>query len=103
LNPMNGGREVVPIFTSAGDKNRGNSSVNLFTIVGARPQFIKAAAVSRAIEFHNSRLGGSLNRNPREWPGPQTIMRGLCRLQDIKIGYRLGKGVSVDAIAIGRF
>jgi len=30
-------------------------------------------------------------------------MRGLCRFHDIGIGYRLGKGVSVDAIAIGRF
>ena len=30
-------------------------------------------------------------------------MRGLCRFHDIGIGYRLRKGVSLDAIAIGRF
>ena len=50
-----------------------------------------------------SRLGGALNRNPRDLPGPQTIMRGLCRFHDIGIGYRLGKGASLDAIAIGKF
>jgi|PlaIllAssembly_1097288.scaffolds.fasta_scaffold3842825_2 hypothetical protein len=50
-----------------------------------------------------SRLGGALNRNRRESYGAQTIMRGLCRFHDIGIGYRLRKGVSLDAIAIGRF
>ena len=32
--------------------------MKLVTIVGARPQFIKAAAVSRAIELHNKKSGG---------------------------------------------
>ena len=49
-----------------------------------------------------SRLGGALNRNRRELPGPQTIMRGLRRFHDIGIGYRLGKDRGVDGIAIGR-
>jgi UDP-N-acetylglucosamine 2-epimerase len=31
--------------------------LHLLTIVGARPQFIKAAAVSRAIREHNAVLG----------------------------------------------
>jgi hypothetical protein len=30
-------------------------------------------------------------------------MRGLCRLHDIGIGYRLGKNKPVDAISIGKF
>lgn len=35
-----------------------NTGMKLVTIVGARPQFIKAAAVSRAIERHNKKLDG---------------------------------------------
>jgi UDP-GlcNAc3NAcA epimerase len=38
-------------------KNEGGE-MKLVTIVGARPQFIKAAAVIRAIERQNKRLGG---------------------------------------------
>jgi UDP-GlcNAc3NAcA epimerase len=34
------------------------TGMKLVTIVGARPQFIKAAAVSRAIERHNKKLDG---------------------------------------------
>jgi UDP-GlcNAc3NAcA epimerase len=35
-----------------------DTGMELVTIVGARPQFIKAAAVSRAIERHNKKLDG---------------------------------------------
>jgi hypothetical protein len=50
-----------------------------------------------------SRLGGALNRNPRERPGPQTILRGHRRFRDIGLGYRIGKGEPVDALVIGVF
>jgi hypothetical protein len=50
-----------------------------------------------------SRLGGALNRNAREVPGPQTIMRGLRRFHDIGIGYRMGKGELVELFAIPDF
>jgi hypothetical protein len=50
-----------------------------------------------------SRLGGALNRNARELPGHQTILGGIRRLHDIGLGYRIGKGESVDALVIGRF
>jgi len=33
-----------------------------------------------------SRLGGALNRNAREAPGPQTLLRGLRRFHDIGLG-----------------
>jgi UDP-GlcNAc3NAcA epimerase len=33
--------------------------MKLISIVGARPQFIKAAVVSRAIENHNSKISDS--------------------------------------------
>ena len=33
-------------------------TIRIITIVGARPQFIKAAAVSRAVAAHNRRAGG---------------------------------------------
>jgi len=36
-----------------------------------------------------SRLGGGLNRNKREPPGPQTILRGLRRFHDIGLGLML--------------
>jgi hypothetical protein len=38
-----------------------------------------------------SRLGGALIRNSRELPRPQTILRGLRRIRDIGLGYRIGK------------
>ena len=33
--------------------------MKIVTIVGARPQFIKAAVVSRAIEYHNQNISGN--------------------------------------------
>ena len=39
-----------------------HASLKIVTIIGARPQFIKAASVSRAIERHNRR---SDTANPR--------------------------------------
>jgi len=47
-----------------------------------------------------SRLGGALNRNAREYPGPETILRGLRRFHDIGLGYRLGSEKHVNAIVI---
>lgn len=37
-----------------------------------------------------ARLGGALNRNSRETPGPQTMLRGLRRFYDIGLGFTLG-------------
>jgi len=37
-------------------KRAGNTTLRLMTVVGARPQFIKAAAVSRAIAAYNASL-----------------------------------------------
>ncbi len=50
-----------------------------------------------------SRLGGALNRSNKEPPGPQTLLRGLKRLQDIALGARLISGEVVDLIAAGQF
>ncbi len=50
-----------------------------------------------------SRLGGALNRSKKEPPGPQTLLRGLKRLQDIALGAQLINGKVVDLIAIGQF
>jgi hypothetical protein len=50
-----------------------------------------------------SRLGGALNRNGKEPPGPQTLLRGLKRFQDIALGAQLIKGELIDLIAVGRF
>ena len=38
---------------------------------------------------HYTRLGGALNRNSREPPGPQTIAHGLRRFHDIGQGVTL--------------
>jgi hypothetical protein len=50
-----------------------------------------------------SRLGGALNRSEKEPPGPQTLLRGLKRLQDIALGAQLINGTVVDLIGIGQF
>jgi hypothetical protein len=50
-----------------------------------------------------SRLGGALNRSKKEPPGPQTLLRGLKRLQDIALGAQLINGNVVDLIAVGQF
>jgi len=47
-----------------------------------------------------SRLGGALNRSGQEPPGPQTLLRGLKRLQDIALGAQLMNGKLFDLFAI---
>ena len=47
-----------------------------------------------------SRLGGALNRSAKEPPGPQTLLRGLRRFQDIALGSVLFTGEQIDPIAI---
>ena len=47
-----------------------------------------------------SRLGGALNRSAREVPGPQTLLRGLRRFQDISLGAILFTEELIDPIAI---
>jgi len=47
-----------------------------------------------------SRLGGALNRNPNEPPGPQTVLRGLRRFQDIALGTILFGDDPIDLVAI---
>ena len=49
-----------------------------------------------------SRLGGALNRNAREAPGPQTLLRGLRRFQDIALGSMLFAEDPIDPIAINK-
>jgi hypothetical protein len=50
-----------------------------------------------------SRLGGALCRNGKEPPGPQTLLRGLRRFQDIAFGSLLFSEEELDPIAIYRF
>ena len=47
-----------------------------------------------------SRLGGALNRSAKEPPGPQTLLRGLRRFQDIALGSILFSEEQIDSIAI---
>jgi len=47
-----------------------------------------------------SRLGGALNRSAKEPPGPQTLLRGLRRFQDIAWGSILFTEGQIDPIAI---
>ena len=49
-----------------------------------------------------SRLGGALNRSAKEVPGPQTLLRGLRRFQDIAFGSILLSEEKIDPIAIKR-
>ena len=46
-----------------------------------------------------SRLGGALNRSAKEPPGPQTLLRGLRRFQDIALGSILFTKEPIDPIA----
>ena len=46
-----------------------------------------------------SRLGGALNRSAKEPPGPQTLLRGLKRFQDIALGTRLFSDEPIDLVA----
>ena len=50
-----------------------------------------------------SRLGGALNRNSNQPPGPQTLLRGLKRFQDIALGTILLSNEPIDLIAINTF
>jgi hypothetical protein len=50
-----------------------------------------------------SRLGGALNRSGNEPPGPQTLLRGLRRLQDIALGTILFSDETLDLVAISKF
>ena len=47
-----------------------------------------------------SRLGGALNRSAKEPPGPQTLLRGLKRFQDIALGTILLGDKQIDLVAI---
>ena len=50
-----------------------------------------------------SRLGGALNRSAKEPPGPQTLLRGLKRFQDIAFGSILFSDETLDLVAINKF
>ena len=50
-----------------------------------------------------SRLGGALNRSGKEPPGPQTLLRGLKRFQDIALGTILFSNEPIDVIASNQF
>ena len=50
-----------------------------------------------------SRLGGALNRSGKEPPGPQTLLRGLKRFQDIALGTILFRDEHIDLVAIKQF
>jgi hypothetical protein len=50
-----------------------------------------------------SRLGGALQRNAREPPGPQTLSRGLRRLHDMLWGQRLLSAESLATVANENF
>jgi hypothetical protein len=47
-----------------------------------------------------SRLGGALNRSAKEPPGPQTLLRGLKRFQDIALGTILFSDEPIDLVAM---
>jgi len=50
-----------------------------------------------------SRLGGALNRSGKEPPGPQTLLRGLRRFNDISLGSILFNDETGDLIALNQF
>ena len=50
-----------------------SGNLSVLTIVGARPQFVKAAAVSRAIAAHNSRIASSPTRRGGQAPAGRYI------------------------------
>ena len=47
-----------------------------------------------------SRLGGALNRNAKEPPGPQTLLRGMRRIHDIALGTILFSDELIDLVAV---
>lgn len=50
-----------------------------------------------------SRLGGALNRSGKEPPGPQTLLRGLRRFNDIALGSILFGDETLDLVGINTF
>jgi len=50
-----------------------------------------------------SRLGGALNRSSKEPPGPQTLLRGLKRLQDIALGTILFGDEPIDLVVMHQY
>ena len=50
-----------------------------------------------------SRLGGALNRSGKEPPGPQTLLRGLRRFNDIALGSILFSDETLDLVGINNF
>jgi hypothetical protein len=50
-----------------------------------------------------SRLGGALNRSGKEPPGPQTLLRGLRRFNDIALGSVLFSDETVNLVALNHF
>jgi hypothetical protein len=44
-----------------------------------------------------------LNRSAKEPPGPQTLLRGLKRFQDIALGTILFSDESIDLVAMNIF
>ena len=50
-----------------------------------------------------SRLGGALNRSGKEPPGPQTLLRGLRRFNDIAFGSILFSDETLDLVGANMF
>jgi hypothetical protein len=50
-----------------------------------------------------SRLGGALNRSGKEPPGPQTLLRGLRRFNDVALGSILFSDETLDLVGINIF
>jgi UDP-GlcNAc3NAcA epimerase len=51
------------------------NKMKILTIVGARPQFIKAAMVSRALMAHNRRMGAAAGERTPSFPWPEGALR----------------------------
>jgi len=50
-----------------------------------------------------SRFGGALNRSAKEPPGPQTLLRGLRRFQDIALGTILFGDGPIDLVVMHQY
>jgi hypothetical protein len=80
--------------------------MKLVTILGARPQFIKAAAVSHAIARHNHEITRSLNERRSKFHGNSSFLineviihSGIFNYLNLREGYLVtdmpGIGLSV--------